>query len=122
MTLGSERALAASSGVIRGDPWRAIRRRYRWAIGLWLGWIPCGIVLIQLQDRILPAPWPLALALAYMTGFVVAGARLARSTCPACDRRFRPMNRSAPRYAPWSRRCQSCGARIGDPVSPPLHL
>jgi hypothetical protein len=107
---------------MESDPWRVIRHRYRWAIGLWAGWLPFGIVLGLVQHWILPARWAVGLAIAYLLTAWSAGILLAFSICPACDREFRPMTFSLKPYLPWSRRCQSCGARIGDTITPTLRL
>ena len=70
--------------------WPALRRRRRWALGLWLGWLPFAGLLMVAQDRWSVSPaatFPLVVA--YAAAFIVAGHRWERWPCPRCGRPFR---------------------------------
>jgi len=103
------------------DPrWQRLRLLHRWSFGLWLGWIPFGALVMSLQDRYLPPPKALIVALTYMGAFAITGWVFAFSPCPNCGDAFAFGFRSFFRWqAPWAPRCVHCDARIGDPISKP---
>ena len=98
------------------DPrWSRLQRLHRWTMGLWLGWLPLGVLMISLQDRILPSSLVVIVLLTYMAAFGITGWVLAFAACPNCDQpflvgRFRLQ-------VPWALHCSHCNARIGDPIA-----
>ena len=84
-------------------------------LGLWLGWLPFGSLVMHLQESVLPPPWSVVVALAYLGSFMAAGLRFGGTRCPACGRPFVSLFARKVR-APWSWRCDNCGARIGEPL------
>lgn len=98
------------------DPWQTLRVRRRWMVALWIGWLPFGLLLMELQESLLPAPWPFLLALGYLASFWVSSLRFAATRCPRCRRVFAPFFSFQVRG--WSRLCNSCGTAIGDPFGP----
>jgi DNA-directed RNA polymerase subunit RPC12/RpoP len=85
-------------------------------LGLWLGWVPFGVLVLNLQDTVLPPPWSAAAMFAYLAGFAMSGLRFGATPCPHCGHRFvEPM--SLKFRSPWIWRCDHCGTKLGAPRS-----
>lgn len=107
----SELGMAANA-----DPWRTLRLRRRWLLGLGLGWLPFAAFLTWLQDTNTLAPWSPLLALPYLGCFVFHARQLHKGRCPRCGGPFTSLSRLKAR-ALWYWQCDTCNAAIGDPVS-----
>jgi hypothetical protein len=97
------------------EPWRTLRRRFRWMLGLWLGWLPFGVLVMRLQDSVLPPPWSIGVALAYLGAFMVAGLRYSLSRYPRYGHTF-ALGFRGRRTPAWAPRCLHCGIRLGAPL------
>jgi hypothetical protein len=105
--------------------WRALRRRRRWALGLWLGFLPLGVLLMAVQAR-----WPafksvtVLVLVVYGIAFLIAGHRWERWPCPRCGRPFRVAVRGWGGFR-WpglsEQPCANCGLEpwaLGETSSP----
>jgi len=97
-----------------GEALKRIRRRRRWFVGLFLGWIPFGGVLAVVAQAFggLSEATLLVPALAYMLTWAVFSGLVTYSHCPRCGKLFH-----GPYW--WSnpvrRRCKYCRLPIKEP-------
>jgi hypothetical protein len=95
------------------DPWRKLRNRRRWWLGLILGWIPFVLLVVRLQSTFLRPPLGIVVVLGYMATSLAIGLRFNATPCPRCGRQFVSIFGST-LNSPWSQRCESCKVKIGD--------
>ena len=93
--------------------WNDYRLRKRFFWGVFLLWIPMGIVINTIAEAI-ERPWLTAVyAVSWMIAWAITGIWLARLRCPQCDCLMFI-------YGPfgignlWARHCYHCAARPPD--------
>lgn len=101
------------------DPrWRWLRLIHRWTFGLWLGWLPFGMLLLTVGERFLPSAVITIALFTYFGAFAVTAWTFSFLRCPKCRNPFLFKGLGFGAWqAPWAPRCVHCGARIGDPLT-----
>lgn len=96
--------------------WRRHRIVTRWCWGLFLGWLPYGVLVGFPSERVI-ARWHLPgwLAfipfVAYMLAFLVVGNVQARFRCPRCGSRFYAFGPFGLGHNGFARKCSNCQLR-----------
>jgi hypothetical protein len=92
------------------DGFWSIRRRRMWVWLLFLTYLPgAGLSMIVLGRLGVPGRFAVAVPLAWMAAFGVAGALHGWSRCPRCGERC---FQRALWSNPWASRCLHCGTRL----------
>lgn len=105
------------------DPWRRLRV-HRWILfGGWLGWLPYGILIMNLRRATGVAALPPIMMASYALAWLANGIALGFMPCPRCGRRFSSRKDFGNRYAKgysnaFTRRCLNCGQRAYQPLDP----
>lgn len=100
------------------DPrWRQLRLLHRLVMGLWLGWLPCGLLVMATREGTALGTGMYVAGGLYFAAFMLCSAIFSLWPCPNCGHifiglRFLPYNLFNPR-------CANCRAQIGDAITGP---
>ena len=104
--------MSRSAGIAGEDSWRVFRWLRGLTIGLWLGWLPFGVLVVDRLQFAAAERLAIALLLVYVASFLTAGLLLTRWPCPRCHKSFvwNPRHR---RRSLWPTTCAHCDLRVG---------
>lgn len=94
--------------------WTGLRRRRLLAIFCFVAWIPVMVAVGPVAERLFGESAAMNIVVSVVTWMLFTSAAFIRMQCPHCGR---PLLQKGWYGNAFSRRCMSCGIRIGTPKS-----
>jgi hypothetical protein len=91
--------------------WAKHRKRLHFLVGLWVGWVPFGVLVTMGLRRLGILPWAPVFVVLYMLAIIVAAILWGTFRCPRCGHKFYARGPFGLLQNKLARKCRNCGLR-----------